>query len=364
MENFVGHATKMEKTKTSASEEEVRDFNHAWDVLFAYKGPSMALREIGLGALPGKIPSLAVRQVVIDKHNAMHDSMKQLPKNKHGHVDTCVMCKLAFGSEYDDPNFGHMVVTRNKRNKYFCNTCDMFLRICPGHTSLELPVLVVDVKESRKIRNNPDVSLYQYSKMLSDFQCLVAAVIQKNLGMVLNTVGDAVIGIWPSGFIPEDIREKHNWNEKEPAKLSARLALNASAELSRLCPKSYKEGKLPFKGALDSTEMAIFSVQSIHKIKEFEISDIEAALGGIPIVDDKGNFVQPDSEGEVQKGPTSVDVAGEAIEYSSELSGESHLGVGDFAITKRLDVVAGNANFDYDILEGYKEPFRILRASK
>jgi len=84
----------------------------------------------------------------------------------------------------------------------------------------------------------------------------------------------------------------------------------------------------------------------------------------MPVVDDQGNFVQPDSEGEVQKGPTSVDVAGEAIEYSSELSGESHLAVGDFARTKRLDLVAGNTGFDSDVIGGYKEPFRILRASK
>jgi hypothetical protein len=361
METLKGHATKMVKTKTSSSPDAIEDFNHAWEVLFAYSGPSMALREVALGALPGKFPSLAVRQVIMDKHHAMHNSIRQIASLEQGQVDTCVFCKLAFGSIYEDPNFGRITITRNKRNKYYCNTCDMFLRICPGHASLELPVMVVDVKGSRKIRNDPRVSLYQYSNMLSDFQCLAAAVIQKNLGMVLNTVGDAVIGIWPSGFIPEELRKKHNWSEKEPAKLAARLALIASAELARLSPDSHESGKLPFKGALDSTIMSIFSVQSRNKIKEFEISDLHAALSGDPIVDDFGYFPNDEYEGELQKGPTSIDVAGEAIEFTSELSGHSFLAAGEFAITKRLDMVAGNSDFEYDLLDEFKEPIRVLK---
>lgn len=363
METLKGHATKMMKTITSSSPEAIEDFNHAWDVLFAYSGPGMALREVILGALPGKFPSLAVRQVILDKHHAMDDSIKQIASPEQSFVDTCVFCKLAFGSNYNDPNFGNITITRNKRNKYFCNTCDMFLRICPGHTSLELPVMVVDVKGSRKIRNNPEVSPYQYSQMLSDFQCLAAAVIQKNLGMVLNTVGDAVIGIWPSGFIPEEIRKKYNWSEKEPAKLSARLALIASAELASLSPMSHESGKLPFKGALDSTEMSIFSVQSKNKIKEFEISHLEAALSGEAIVDDYGNFPN-DEEGELQLGPTSIDMAGEAIEFTSELSGHSFLEAGDFAITRRLDMIAGNTDFEYAVLDEFNEPIRILKRAK
>ena len=364
METLKGHATQMMRTQSSASPQEIEDNNHAWDVLFAYEGPTMALREVGLGALPGKFPSLAIRQVIIDKHNAMHDSLKQVPDHGKHQADTCVFCKLAFGSEYDDPNFGHITVTRNRRNKYFCNICDMFLRICPGKTSLELPVMVVDVKGSRNIRNNPDVSLYHYSKMLSDFQCLATAVIQKNLGMVLNTVGDAVIGIWPSGFIPEEIREKHNWNDKDPAKLPSRLALKACGELARLSPESHESGDLPFKGALDSSEMAIFSVQSSNKIKELEISDLENALSGLPIVDDDGNFLEDDEEGDLQDGPTSIDVAGEAIEITSELSGHHFLEPGNFAVTHRLDNIAGNTDYTYEVREGIDQPFRILKKTK
>jgi hypothetical protein len=364
METLTGYATAMMKTKTSSSFEVIEDFNHAWEVLFAYGGPGMALRDVGLGALPGKFPSLAVRQVIIDKHHASDESIKQVSAHGHSHADTCVFCKLAFGSTYEDPNFGFITVTRNNRNKYYCNYCDMFLRICPGETTLELPVMVVDVKSSRKIRNDPNVSLLQYSKMLSDFQCLAAAVIQKNLGMVLNTVGDAVIGIWPSGFIPEEIRAKHNWNKKEPAKLAARLALMASAEIARLSPDSHENGKLPFKGALDSTLMSIFSVQSSNKIKELEISDLDAALSGSPIVDDFGNFPKDGENGELQNGPTSIDVAGDAIEYASELSGHGILSAGDFAITRRFDMVAGNNDFEYNVLDDLNTPFRLVKRAK
>ena len=101
----------------------------------------MVLRSVGLGPLPGKFPSLAIRQVVMDKHEAStalgqsdRRSGKQPPRT---HLRAR---KLAFGSQYDDPNFGPITVTRNRRNKFYCNTCDLFLRICPGEVTLELPV--------------------------------------------------------------------------------------------------------------------------------------------------------------------------------------------------------------------------------
>jgi hypothetical protein len=232
-----GYATKLIKKETAAPDE-IIDYDHAWKVLFAYEGESMALREVGLGPLPGKFSTMAIRQVIMDKHAFSEESIEQINHNHSDPVSTCVFCKLAFGSKFDDPNFGPITVTRNRRNRFYCNTCDLFLRVCPGQVTLELPVMVVDVKHSRQIRNDSSISLHQYSQLISDFQCHVAAIIQKNLGMVLNTVGDAVIGIWPSGFVPVELREKYG------RRRHYRIPLQYSF-LELLCPS--KEHWIPLK---------------------------------------------------------------------------------------------------------------------
>ncbi|MCP9234671.1 hypothetical protein [Lewinella sp. JB7] len=357
MQPLIGHATKFQRTQT-ASLQELLDFNHAWEVLFAYAGPEMALREVGLGPLPGKFPSMAIRQVVMDKHAAGNARAEQRSRP----ADACVLCKLPFGSRYDDPNFGPIVITRNRRNKFYCNTCDLFLRICPGQVTLELPIMVVDVKHSRRIRNHPDVDLYRYSRLLSDFQCTTAAVIQKHLGLVLNTVGDAVIGVWPSGFVPVELREKYGWDDDQPARVSARLALRAARELADLSPTDFTGSALPFKGALDSTEMVIFSVRSCDKVAQLDYADLDDALAGPPLIDDDGNllFDAPPRQEEYQNGPTSIDVAGEAIELASELSGYHQLAAGDFAVTRRLDRVADQLSTGYREVAEFNVPFRVI----
>lgn len=356
-----GHATKLLK-KEAARSDEVVDYNHAWKVLFAYDGEMMALREVGLGPLPGKYSSMAIRQVVMNKHAFSEKSIEQVAHDHTVPVSTCVFCKLAFGSKFDDPNFGPITVTRNQRNKFYCNTCDLFLRVCPGEATLELPVMVVDVKHSRKIRNDPSISLHQYSQLISDFQCHTASIIQKNLGMVLNTVGDAVIGIWPSGFVPVELREKYGWDDNHPAKVSANLAIKAAQELSNFTPQQFTGISLPFKGALDSTEMVIFSVQALEKIAQFEYSDPDEILTGPPLIDDSGNLqTGQEVKYETQKGPTSVDIAGEAIELSSELSSHDDLSIGDFAITQRVDKIAGNTNYEYVEFPDFSLPFRIIK---
>jgi hypothetical protein len=234
--------------------------------------------------------------------------------------------------------------------------------------TLELPVMVVDVKHSRKIRNDPSVNLYQYSKLISDFQCRVAAIIQKHLGMVLNTVGDAVIGIWPSGFVPIELREKFGWDNNNPAKVSAKLAFKAAQELSNSTPLQFTGTALPFKGALDSTEMVIFSVQTFEKVAQLECSDMDEAFTDSPLVDDSGNLLIGMEQGnearninEPQKGLTSIDIAGEAIELTSELSGHSDLLVGDFAITQRIDKIAGDTDYKYVEVPDIDLPFRIIK---
>lgn len=350
METLNGFATKVNQNR-NGTVQELMSYDHAWQVMFAYEGVDMVMNNVTLGPIPGEFPSAAVRQVVIDKHNASLESINQVKKkNAEASEDVCVLCRLAFGSNYDDPNFGPIVVTRNRRNRFFCNTCDLFLRACPGQAILELPVLVVDVKHSRKIRNNPDVDLNQYIKMLSDFQCNTAAIIQRHLGMVLNTVGDAVIGIWPSGFIPQELKDKHGWDSKNPAKIAAMMAIDCAKDLAANAPKEFDGKSLPFKCAVDTTEMAIFAVQTRSKIANLEFENLNQLLGD-PLIDDHGNLlIGPDVEKnkeERQTGPTSIDVAGEAIEVASEISGHRSINAGEYAVTERTDIIAGTKREDY-----------------
>jgi len=353
MTSLNGYSTKIEQTR-NGSVQELNNYDHAWQVMFAYEGADMLMNPVTLGPIPGEFPSDKVRQVVIDKHNASLDSIKQVKeKSQAPSEDICVLCRLAFGSHYDDPNFGPIEVTRNRRNRFYCNICDLFLRACPGQAILNLPVLVVDVKHSRQIRNNPDVGLGQYIKMLSDFQCNTAAIIQRHLGMVLNTVGDAVIGIWPSGFIPQELKDKHGWDPDNPARIAAMLAINAAKDLSANAPLEFNGKDLPFKGALDTTEMAIFAVQTRSKIANLEFQDLNQILGD-PMIDDEGNLLLglPDDQRkqERQTGPTAIDIAGEAIEIASEMSGHRSVNSGEFAITERTDIIAGTKRpeFKYD----------------
>lgn len=361
-----GFATKVEQTR-SGTVEELTNFDHAWQVMFAYKGVDMIMNPVTLGPIPGEFPSEAVRQVVIDKHNACEDSIKQVKEKKPvPNEDICVLCRLAFGSEYNDPNFGHITITRNRRNRFYCNICDLFLRACPGQAILNLPVLVVDVKHSRQIRNNPDVGLGQYIKMLSDFQCNAAAIIQRHLGMVLNTVGDAVIGIWPSGFIPQELKDKHGWDNENPTRIAAMLAIQAAEDLAANAPLEFDGKELPYKGAIDTTEMAIFAVQTRSKIANLEFQDLNHALGN-PMIDDDGNLLLgiPDDQRKEnrQTGPTAIDIAGEAIETASEMSGHRSIGAGEFAITERTDIIAGTKIPEYKYEDSIIEdiPIRKLR---
>lgn len=361
-----GFATKINQTR-NGTVEEINNYDHAWQVLFAYEGVDMFMKPVTLGPIPGEFPSDAVRQVVIDKHNASLESIQQIQKKTaEPSEEVCVLCRLAFGSNYDDPNFGPIVVTRNRRNRFYCNTCDLFLRACPGQAILNLPVLVVDVKHSRKIRNNPDVGLGHYIKMLSDFQCNTAAIIQRHLGMVLNTVGDAVIGIWPSGFIPQELKDKYGWDQENPAKIAAMMAINAAKDLAANAPLEFDGKELPFKGAVDTTEMAIFAVQTRSKIANLEFQDLHPVLGD-PMIDDDGNLLLgiPDDQRKenMQTGSTAIDIAGEAIEVASEMSGHRSIGSGEFAITERTDIIAGTKLSEYKYEDSIIEdiPIRKLR---
>ena len=85
------------------------------------------------------------------------------------------------------------------------------------------------------------------------------------------------------------------------------------------------------------------------------------------MIDANGNLllgglgtVEPWQQGAYQKGPTSIDIAGEAIELCSELSGHRDLAAGNFAVTHRLDRVAGISPQEYTTNPDFSVPFRMI----
>ncbi len=330
--------------------------------MFTYEGPQSAIRTVKLGRLPVELPDVAVRQVILDKRDASDDSLRSaMARSAPPSGDRCLLCRLAFGAVYDDPGLGEQRITRNRRNRFYCNICDMFIRACPGQALLELPVLVVDVKNSQEIRKNPDVGLANYPKFLSAFHRRVSAIIQKHLGFVLNTVGDSVIGVWPSGFVPEEQRNLYGWDPENPARISAISAIQAAEELAASSPDEFDGMQLPYKGGLDSTEMVIFSVRSTSPVSELEFTDLDRSETGMPLIDDAGNLLLGEagvpgegSESEPQTGPAATDIAGLAVEVASELANKPDDQAGTFYITKRVADIANEngSSFSYAEMDG------------
>lgn len=347
MTKRVGYATGLEQIR-SGSSSELADFDHTWQVMFAFEGPHTAIRMVGLGPIPGEYPSDAVRRLLIDKHRASDESYRSaMAKASPPSGDRCLLCRLTFGSDYVDPNLGPTVITRNRRNRFYCNICDLFIRACPGQAYLTLPVMAIDVKSSREIRNSQDMSPSRYARLLAAFHRRTSAIVQKHLGFVLNTLGDGVIAVWPSGFVPEEIRERRGWNPESPARISAQLALQAAEALAHDSPVEFEGDSLPFRGALDTTEMSLFAVHDTSVLPELEFNELDMSETGMPLIDDYGGLLLGEAgvpgaggESEFQTGPAATDVAGDAVEFATKYASDSRLSAGQFWVTERTYEVA------------------------
>lgn len=349
-----GFTTKWEQV-TASDEGQIPDNTLAWEVMFVYGHDHPAMRTIRFAGMPDFHPTI-VRQVLIDKQAAADSLVASSGGDPAVSIgDRCALCRLPFGSLYDDPTFGKGIrIERNRRNRYFCNICDAFIRICPGQATLTLPVLVIDVKHSRRIRAEVR-DLRAYSQMLANFQRRAAAVIQQHMGFVLNTIGDAVVGVWPSGFLPANVREEMAWDPANPARIPAQQAIRAAEAIATLGDAEFDGTRLPMRGALDTTEMIIFSVTT----GDDDLSEAFAArpedrdLVGDPVIGAEAS--------DIGTGPAATDIAGDAVETATELASDNSVAGGTVCITRRTDALAGIPvrEAEYRAVGAIEEPVRL-----
>jgi class 3 adenylate cyclase len=290
------------------------DNDYLWQVLFAGPEPGASLRRVVFAGQPDNDPA-ALRSYLLHKQ-ADADAVAGAALN----LDRCVFCRHPFGTKYDDAFFGPVEIRRNRLNRLYCNQCDFFIRICPGQVTLMMPVLVVDVRRSRSIRAEVG-DLRQYAQLLLGFRQRVVAEVQRNFGFVLNAVGDAVVAVWPPGFMPPHL-EKHA--PAPPVVTAARCAVDAAAGLARIAPAEFTGQELPFRGTLDTTEMVLFAVTA---------TDDDNPFAALPD-DDVGDSPPVDA------GAAAVDIAGEAVEVACELASHPDAAAGHIFVTRRTDVQA------------------------
>ena len=317
--------------KMAADNAQMADNNHLWEILFVSGGTDTAVRQIVFGGQAGTNP-LALYEYLINKQREADEVAQDPPAA--GDVlplDRCAFCRHQFGTKYEDPFFGTIDIRRNRRNRYYCNQCDYFIRICPGEATLVMPVLMVDVKDSRGIRTQVG-DLRAYSRLLLRFQRRAAAEIQRNLGFVLNTIGDAVLAVWPSGFIPQAMRDRVDGGKGDPARIPAICAVETGQALARIAPTEFDGRDLPFRGAVDTTEMVIFAVT---------VNDPGEGTAFEVLPEDEVGDPMPGLEAsEIPVGPAAVDIAGEAVEVAAALASHHDAAAGQTYITRRTDEAA------------------------
>jgi hypothetical protein len=324
-------AGTMWEQKLAADNAQMADNDHLWEIIFGSGGTNTAVREIAFGGQAGFDP-LALHGYLINKQGEADERAEGSPA-ADGLLppDRCAFCRHQFGTKYEDQFFGTIEIRRNRRNRYYCNQCDYFIRVCPGEVTLVMPVLMVDVKDSRGIRTQVG-DLRAYSRLLVRFQRRVAAEIQRNLGFVLNTIGDAVLAVWPAGFIPPAMRNGVDGGKDDLARIPAMCAVETAQALARIAPVEFDGQDLPFRGAVDTTEMVIFAVAP---------NDPKEAIAFDVLREDKAGDPMPGFEAsEIPVGPAAVDVAGEAVEVASALASRHGAAAGQMYITRRTDEVA------------------------
>jgi hypothetical protein len=149
------------------------------------------------------------------------------------------------------------------------------------------------------------------------------------------------------------------------------LAIEAAHDLARDAPTDLAGGRLPYRAAVDTTEMAIFAVCARSKVAGLEAEDLDALETGLPLIDDDGNLLpgtagtpQDGAESEYQTGPAATDVAGEAVEVATALASHDEVAAGEVCITKRTDDAAAvpGASHAYSDSAMAGGPVRIIRS--
>lgn len=327
-EGLTGAGTMWEQA-AAADEAQVRDNDYLWEILFV-TGHQRDVRPVTFGGRAGVNPGDLWAYLLNKQQDA--DALADSPPRATPPADRCVFCRHQFGSKYEDALFGKIEIRRNSRNRNYCNQCDYFIRVCPGQTTLTLPVMVVDVKHSSEIRRQV-ADLRQYARLLQRFQHRVVGEVQRTYGFVINTIGDAVLAVWPSGFTPPALRKSMGWDDRHPGKIAAICAIDTATALVKLAPKEFDGRSLPFRGAIDTTEMCLFAVagdeSDVGATESFADSEAAAYSTGLGAT-------------EAPLGPTAVDITGEAVEVASDLASHGEADAGRMYVSRRTDVEAGS----------------------
>jgi hypothetical protein len=128
---------------------------------------------------------------------------------------------------------------------------------------------------------------------------------------------------------------------RHPARIPARFAIETAQALAGIAPIEFDGHDLPFRGAVDTTEMVLFAVtaHNVEGSEAFEASPEDEAGDPLPGVD----------VSEIPTGPAAVDTAGEAVEVASELASHAEALPGHMYISKRTDEEAAidRSAFEY-----------------
>lgn len=333
-----------------------REFDRAWEILFVYGGAHAALEYMKFGPNP-QFEIRLVSEFLLRKQ----EDAEQLTQNTSGLPDQrerCVCCLLPFGvRDYPDPVFGEITVQRNPKNRFYCTICDIFLRMCPGKVSLQLPVLALDVKDSRGVRSM--ISNAEYALYLAQFHREAAGLIQRHRGFVVSSVGDCVIGVWPSGWITPRMRLRLGWDPHDPGKTAAMLAIEAAEAIAKEAPSELDpiRRRLPYRGALDTTEMVLFAATT-------EDPETEEQVRSDP---ERQSHIGPAPRGLedyfATSGTVATDMVGDAVEVATALAGDAGFPAGGIRITERSDSLARiNAGFRYESVGTPGPPVRVVRS--
>jgi adenylate cyclase len=112
-------------------------------------------------------------------------------------------------------------------NPDYCTACNRFIRAFPGGAEVELSILFIDVRGSGKIAAQLTPS--DFGHLLQSFYKAATGSVIISEGFIIDLVGDALVAIWPSGFVGED---------------HARKAIRAAESLLRLVVTVDSNGSL------------------------------------------------------------------------------------------------------------------------
>lgn len=102
----------------------------------------------------------------------------------------------------------------SKLNPRMCNQCEEFAKKFSGGTEIELTIVFADVRGSTKLAQQMDAT--KFSQLIQQFYHAVTQAFYDNGALVEKMIGDAVTGIFTTGFSGSD---------------HARVALKAAREI-------------------------------------------------------------------------------------------------------------------------------------